>query len=175
MLMETIEDRLSKPPVDHTNWVRPVGTLAATAFVLALATPAFAAVDAYTIGVNGMACPFCAYGIEKKLKATDGVESIDIRIKQGEVDVRVERESVVTPSDLDRAIVDAGFEIRNLRISGTATLEKTDGTVEASFTEKFSIRVEDFEGELERFELRADVTEHGRDGGWVLRNLERVK
>ena len=31
-----------------------------------------------TIEVDGLACPFCAYGLEKNLKEIDGVENIEI-------------------------------------------------------------------------------------------------
>jgi len=37
-----------------------------------------AQIRAVTVSVDGMACPFCAYGVEKKLKRVVGVESITI-------------------------------------------------------------------------------------------------
>ena len=30
----------------------------------------------YSLQVNGLACPFCAYGVEKKLSSIEGVEDI---------------------------------------------------------------------------------------------------
>ncbi len=38
-----------------------------------------------TVIVKGMACPYCAYGVEKKLKKLDGVATITIKIKEGTV------------------------------------------------------------------------------------------
>ena len=35
------------------------------------------------VEVKGLACPFCAYGLEKKLKDLDGVETIKIDVEQG--------------------------------------------------------------------------------------------
>lgn len=41
--------------------------------VMGLASTAVAAQPRYQIEVAGLACPFCAYGIEKKLRAIEGV------------------------------------------------------------------------------------------------------
>ena len=50
----------------------------------------------YRMRVDGLACPYCAYGIEKKLKAIDGVQKIDVNLDDGLV------------------IVDAGFTFRSM-------------------------------------------------------------
>ena len=34
------------------------------------------------VEVKGLACPFCAYGLEKKLKEEDGVKSIKIDVEE---------------------------------------------------------------------------------------------
>ena len=45
----------------------------AMAMALIWNVAAFAAGTEYQLRVDGLACPFCAYGIEKKLKKTEGV------------------------------------------------------------------------------------------------------
>ncbi len=45
-----------------------------------LAGTALAAPPAYKLRVDGLACPFCAYGIEKQLSKLEGVERIDVDI-----------------------------------------------------------------------------------------------
>jgi len=144
-------------------------------FVFGIASPAFAAVNSYTVGVDGMACPFCAYGIEKKLKAVDGVESLDIRIKDGEVDVTVADDGTVTPSELQNAIEEAGFAIRDLTVDGTAEIEQTDGTTRATFSDDFTLPVAGYEGEGGTVKLRATVARNGGDGEWHLKNLENTE
>ncbi len=37
----------------------------------------------YKVYVDGLSCPFCAYGIEKKFSKVKGVEKIDIDLKTG--------------------------------------------------------------------------------------------
>ncbi len=39
----------------------------------------------YALQVDGLACPFCAYGIEKQLLAIEGVQTVETDIKSGAV------------------------------------------------------------------------------------------
>ncbi len=41
----------------------------------------------YKVQVDGLACPFCAYGIEKKLSAVPGVDKLETDIAAGTVAV----------------------------------------------------------------------------------------
>ncbi|NIR32478.1 MAG: heavy-metal-associated domain-containing protein, partial [Gammaproteobacteria bacterium] len=46
----------------------------------------------YVMRVDGLACPYCAYGVEQKLEKIDGVrdESIEFDLEKGVVRVEVE-------------------------------------------------------------------------------------
>ena len=72
-----------------------------------------AAPQAFKLGVNGLACPFCSYGIEKKLGAIAGVESIDIDIKEGVVIVIMADGATLDETEARKAIKDAGFDLRS--------------------------------------------------------------
>ncbi|TCK17857.1 mercuric ion binding protein [Thiogranum longum] len=66
----------------------------------------------YALQVDGLACPFCAYGIEKKLSSIEGVDDIQVDIKKGEVIV-IMTEGVPLAEGLAREKVkDAGFTLR---------------------------------------------------------------
>ena len=75
---------------------------------VALAEP-----QAFKLGVDGLACPFCAYGIEKELSSVEGVESIDIDIKEGVVIVTMADGVILDESEARKAIKDAGFDLRS--------------------------------------------------------------
>ena len=62
-----------------------VRNMVMTLMLLLLLPVAHAGSAVYSLQVDGLACPFCAYGIEKKLSAIDGVEQIDVDIKEGQV------------------------------------------------------------------------------------------
>ncbi len=74
--------------------------------VIALAAPA-----QYQLRVDGLACPFCAYGIEKELNRTDGVKSIRIDINAGTVTVTMAEGATMTEAEAARFVEDAGFTL----------------------------------------------------------------
>lgn len=76
-----------------------------------IATAAFAAGPSYRIDVAGLACPFCAYGIEKKLNAIEGVERIETNIKEGTVIVTMKDGATLDKATAGRAVKDAGFTL----------------------------------------------------------------
>ncbi|MFB6373977.1 MAG: heavy-metal-associated domain-containing protein [Bradymonadaceae bacterium] len=148
-----------------TGW-RGVLSFLAVIFVLGIASPAFAAVESYTIGVDGMACPFCAYGIEKKLKALDGVESLDIHIKKGTVDVHLKEGGEVTPDELKTAIKEAGFKIRDLHVRGEASVEKQNGSAVAQFTDDFGLPITGTVSKTGKQTVRGKIVR--KQGTWKL-------
>ncbi len=78
-----------------------------------LSTAAVAGNNQYTLGVDGLACPFCAYGIEKKLSAIEGVESIETDVKSGQVVVTVAAGKTLSEEAARQAVEDAGFTLRS--------------------------------------------------------------
>ncbi len=82
--------------------------------ITAAATPAWAA-KIYKIKVDGLACPFCAYGIEKKLMAVPGVKSLGISINKGIVTVTMREGATLSKATANRAVKNAGFTMRSFR------------------------------------------------------------
>ncbi len=67
----------------------------------------------YALGVDGLGCPFCVYGIEKELAAIDGVESLDADIDEGVITVHVRPGVTLSEGEARRATEDAGFSLRS--------------------------------------------------------------
>ena len=76
---------------------------------------AFAGAHQYRILVDGLACPFCAYGIEKKLNATKGVKAIKIDINTGTVTVTMEAGGTLSEAQARQIVKDAGFTLRSFQ------------------------------------------------------------
>jgi len=74
----------------------------------------FAAGTQYNLRVDGLACPFCAYGIEKKFKKTEGVESVEFDLEKGVVMVKVREGVELTEPQLKQLIKDSGFTLRSM-------------------------------------------------------------
>ena len=88
-----------------------------------------AAPQVYELTVDGLACPFCAYDIEKQLSALAGVESIEVDIDEGLVAVTMAEGATLDRADMDQAVMDAGFTLRKVeqvRIDSGGK-EKSDG------------------------------------------------
>ena len=86
------------------------------AMVLSLGWSAAAFADGtrYELRVDGLVCPFCAYGIEKKLNAIDGVDEVVINLNHGLVTVDVTEGAVLNDSQMTELFNDAGFTYRSM-------------------------------------------------------------
>ena len=85
------------------------------ALALALVQAALAAGTRYIMRVDGLACPYCAYGVEKKLKAIEGVEKIDVDLDKGLVTVVTREGTVLTEAQMTKLFQDAGFTFRSMK------------------------------------------------------------
>jgi len=66
------------------------------------------------IEVDGIACPFCAYGIEKRLKRIDGVAELSVLLEEGRVQLKMDEGATVSEERLREAVAEAGFEARSI-------------------------------------------------------------
>ena len=69
----------------------------------------------YEMRVDGLVCPYCAYGIEKKLMAIQGVLEIDVDLQNGLVVVAAADTVRFTDIQLTNLFNDAGFTFRSFR------------------------------------------------------------
>jgi len=77
----------------------------------------FAAGTRYEMRVDGLACPFCAYGIEKKLKAVEGTSDISVDLDKGLVMVNIAEGKELTEEQMKKLFQDAGFTYRSMKKS----------------------------------------------------------
>ena len=82
-------------------------------------TTAFAGSHVYNLHVDGLACPFCAYGVEKQLSNLDNVKSVEILMNEGIVAVTMAADKPLSEADAKQAINDAGFSLRKFEASKT--------------------------------------------------------
>ena len=76
------------------NAVIVLSLLAAPAWADAGAQVDHAPIDhaqVYHVGVNGLGCPFCAYGLEKAFGKVAGVERVEIDMQNGQVVLTMSR------------------------------------------------------------------------------------
>jgi copper chaperone CopZ len=91
------------------------GTAAVQAQQPAAAVPS-AEVDHIEVRVNGMACPFCAYGIEKKLRGLPGAKNVKVDLDGGRATFEAPAGSV-SEQQVRQAIKDAGFTPGSIKVT----------------------------------------------------------
>lgn len=69
----------------------------------------------YSLQADGLACPFCAYGIEKQLNAIAGVEAVETEIKSGTVIVTMKNKATLDEAVARKAVEAAGFTLRGFK------------------------------------------------------------
>ena len=69
--------------------------------------------------VNGMVCPFCAYGLEKRRGEIASVDAVLIRISDGLVQIRTKEDQELTDEVLEDAVKKSGFTLTEIeRLDG---------------------------------------------------------
>lgn len=79
--------------------------------------------DNYTVMVDGLGCPFCAYGLEKKFKELKGVKGVQIDMETGQFDFTFPAESPLTVEEVENQVDAAGYT------AVSTIITRADGTV----------------------------------------------
>jgi len=67
--------------------------------------------------VDGLACPFCAYGLEKKIKKIKGVKDFNVQMQDGFVTFNVPKNNKPSKEKLHKIVEDSGFTLRKINFS----------------------------------------------------------
>ena len=83
-------------------------------FLLLSAFPLHAeeAAQKIVIKVDGLYCPFCAYGLEKHLKKLKGYKKVEVNLKHGVAELHIKPGVTVTDTAIQQAVEDAGFDYK---------------------------------------------------------------
>ncbi len=69
--------------------------------------------------IDGMVCPFCAYGLQKRLEEIASIDAVLIRISDGLVQIRTREDQELTDEALTDAVRKSGFSLREIeRVEG---------------------------------------------------------
>lgn len=95
-------------------------TLISLLFLGSITHNVFADTSTYLIRVDGLACPYCAYGIEKKLNELAGVKFITMNLDEGIVTVETQ-DVALGEEQLKQLFNDSGFTYRSKKVSPKET------------------------------------------------------
>ena len=66
------------------------------------------------VRVDGASCPFCAFGLEKRLGRLDGVLDVKMELKAGKAMVTLKEGATVSEDALRQAVKEAGFTAKEI-------------------------------------------------------------
>ena len=107
--------------------------IALLALLLAVPAASQAEILGAELQVDGLVCPFCAFGIEKKLLAVDGVQEVDVLLDDGRVRLTFHSSNMATVGALEEAVEKSGFELFGvkLKVQGTLTTDNANPILDA--------------------------------------------
>lgn len=106
--------RLIAVPGLSLMWtIGPLATITAHVALAASNMSQSAAPHRYKIVVDGLACPFCAYGIEKQINDINGVQNVQTDIASETVTVTMAPGATLSRDAAAKAVKDAGFTLHN--------------------------------------------------------------
>lgn len=95
--------------------------------------------DKFMVQVDGLGCPFCAYGLEKKFKEFKGIKDVNIDIETGDFSFAYPTEKALTLAAVQQQVEKAGYTPITAKIvradgkieesAGQSLTEKTDGSI----------------------------------------------
>lgn len=95
--------------------------------LLGFAGPAWAQIQELTIRVDGLTCPFCAYGLQKRLSRIDEIAAVSVDQPKGQAVVEVKPGQVPDFHEMREAVRDSGFTPRDFNVIATGRVEHWNG------------------------------------------------
>ncbi len=93
--------------------------------------------DAFSIKVDGLGCPYCAFGLEKKMKEMDQVKTVNIDIETGTLEFDVPSSDALGLDDVFAQINKAGYTpVKGKVIRGDGEEEELEGEVKSKKRKK---------------------------------------
>lgn len=105
---------------------RGITTIIAGMVLLASLLPA--QIRQVTVTVDGLACAFCAYGLQKGLKRVEGVRGVKVFVHAGKAELEFKKGVPIGLEEIGPAVKQAGYTPREIRIKATGRLRDWNGS-----------------------------------------------
>ena len=102
-----------------------LGMLIVALGVTGAAIPESAAeIEGLQLQVDGLSCPFCALGLDKRLKQRAGLEGIQVHLKQGVTEAALPHGQGLDVGKVRQAVQEAGFTLRGIKLTVIGTISR---------------------------------------------------
>lgn len=100
--------------------------------------------DEFTVEVKGLGCPFCAYGLEKKINELDQADQINIDIETGVMSFIYPSDQNLKIDQIEEKVKKAGYTTKNINVKRTNQNIETSSNHIAEKSEKIIRNIEFF-------------------------------
>ena len=121
-----------------------------------------------TVAVDGLTCPFCAYGLEKRIKKLSAVQKSTINIKKGTMELLPKKGEHIEINAVKDAVKSGGFTPREMWVALVGKLIEWNGETTLSIVSENKEKQKDetkyrlkANGQLKQ--LKASVKPSGQD------------
>ena len=106
--------------------MRKIAMTIAGMVLLASISPA--QINQVTVRVDGLACAFCAYGLQKGLKKVEGVRDVKVFVDAGKAEIEFNKGGPIGLEEIGPAVKRAGYTPREIRVKATGRLGDWNGS-----------------------------------------------
>lgn len=110
---------------------RGVAAALALGALLVLTPAAGAQVEQAEVEVEGMSCPFCAFGLEKRLRKVDGVDRVEVHLEAGMAVLSAVAGGSIVLAAIPEAVERAGFTPGEVRATVVGTVSEAGALSDA--------------------------------------------
>jgi copper chaperone CopZ len=76
----------------------------------------FSQTTSFDLGIDGLTCSQCSKSVEKQLKKLDFVKEVDMQLATTRAIIQANETSIVSPDAISKAVINAGFSVRYLKL-----------------------------------------------------------
>lgn len=87
------------------------------------ASLSFSQTISFNLGIDGLTCSQCSKSVEMQLKRLDFVKSVEMELASTSAIIKVNEASVLSPDEIAKAVRNAGFSVRYLKLSTSAEIK----------------------------------------------------
>ena len=73
--------------------------------------------DKFQVQVDGLGCPFCAYGLEKKIKKLKGIKKLSIDMEEGLMTFNYPNEKALALAEIEKLVDEAGYTAMSTEVN----------------------------------------------------------
>jgi len=82
-----------------------------------------------SVKVDGLSCPFCAHGLNKKVSALNWIQTVEIYVDAGRADFSVKEGANLDVRSLRKAVGDGGFTPREITLTVLGEIKKIESEI----------------------------------------------